>query len=384
MRFRTAFMILLVTVMALSACNLAKDETEEPINTTPTSAASGKPIVTIISPQAGDEFVVDDTVLVSVNAADTQGVTRVQLKANDQIVKTVSSESSNGDPNMNVVLDYRPRAEGTVRLSVTAYRIQTASDPVEIEIAVRSTQSQVTATPQSDSSIPDIDPNDPTCRALINAGLNFREGPSTNYKVISILSAGSVIPIMGRLGDNTWWQLRNGTTIGWVSAQYTTVYGNCTGIPVAAPPPSPTPTGGVPTSTPTTTPTPTNTPLPTATSTPGSPDLVVVNVTGPESLTIASGETSVSGKYSVLISNTGTGATGQFANVVRVMPGATVYDLGAVGNLDPGVSITLNLDLTFDAAGSYTIQVQADSDSNVSEVSEVNNSGSMTVTVTAA
>ena len=114
-------LIIMILAVLVSACNLAVDTTAEPI-VTPTDFVSGKPQVSIISPTNGDEFVVDDTVLVSVNASDSRGVTRVQLLANDQIVKTVSSESSNGDPNMNVLLDYKPRAAGTVNLSVVAYR----------------------------------------------------------------------------------------------------------------------------------------------------------------------------------------------------------------------------------------------------------------------
>ena len=231
-------LIIMILAVLVSACNLAVDTTAEPI-VTPTDFVSGKPQVSIISPTNGDEFVVDDTVLVSVNASDSRGVTRVQLLANDQIVKTVSSESSNGDPNMNVLLDYKPRAAGTVNLSVVAYRNTTSSDPAQVQIVVRTTESQITATPQSNPDVPVIDPNDPTCRALINAGLNFRTGPGTNYSIIRVLAAGEVIPITGRLGDNTWWQLNSGQ-LGWVSAQYTTIYGNCSGIPVAVPPPSPT------------------------------------------------------------------------------------------------------------------------------------------------
>jgi len=79
-----------------------------------------KPDVTIVSPTDGSEYVVNNQVLVSVTASDSIGVTRIQLFANDSIVKTVSSESLSGDRTLPAVLDYTPRAAGTVNLRVIA------------------------------------------------------------------------------------------------------------------------------------------------------------------------------------------------------------------------------------------------------------------------
>jgi hypothetical protein len=41
-------------------------------------------------------------------ATDAVGITRVQLLANNQLVKTVSSESVNGEREMAAVLDLHP------------------------------------------------------------------------------------------------------------------------------------------------------------------------------------------------------------------------------------------------------------------------------------
>ena len=54
------------------------------------------------------------------------------------------------------------------------------SQPDEVQVEVRRFQSQVTSTPNQISNVPDI-PNDGVCRALVNVGLNFREGPSTDF-----------------------------------------------------------------------------------------------------------------------------------------------------------------------------------------------------------
>lgn len=382
MRFRTG-LLLLAALAALTACNLGRDE-EEALTPNPglTPAPTGKPTVIITSPQSGAEFVVDDPVLVSANAADSVGVTRVQLFANGQIVKTVSSESPSGDRNMDTILDYTPRATGAVTLRVLAYRGSTASDPAEIQISVKSSQAQVTAPPAPVDNVPQIDPNDPTCRALMNTGLNFRTGPGTNYGVISVLSTGTIAPIVGRLGDNSWWQVRVGFTLGWISAGFTTVYGNCVLIPAVTPPPTATPPGGAATNTPPPTATRTNTPTPTITSTPGKADLVVVSILADSTtLTIPGGQTSVTQEFTITISNTGSGPSRQFSNAILVLPGGSEADLGVVGNLNPSETIALTVDLTFDAPGSYTVRVTADSELQVDEVSEVNNTGSIPVIV---
>ncbi len=166
MRYRIA-LLLCAAVWVLSACNLSSTGPQSA--PTPTGAASGKPVVTIQSPQDGAEVVVNEQILVSANASDAVGVTRVQLFADDQIVKTVSSETPGGDPNLNVLLDYTPNKTGTLTLQVIAYRGAVASDPAEITVTVRQNQAQVTATMGSQpNNIPVIDPYDPTCRVLVN------------------------------------------------------------------------------------------------------------------------------------------------------------------------------------------------------------------------
>lgn len=387
MRARLALLILFLLV-TISACNLGNNDTNDTTspNGNPTSGpiVAGKPVVTIISPQSGDEVVVGDTVLVSVNATDQAGVTRIQLLANNQIVKTISSDSITGDTNKNALLDYTPRAVGDVTLSVVAYRGTTASDPATVQVKVRSSVSQVTATVDTSlSNIPDIDPNDPTCRVLVNSGLNFRTGPGTNYDVITLLSYGTVVPVIGRLGDNSWWQLRTSDLkVGWVFSQYTTLYGsdaNCNAVPVVAPPASPTPKGFVPTATPTITPQPTNTSQPSVpTATPTKPDLVVTTINGPTTISLGSGATQ---KYAITIQNTGGSSTGQFTSTIVILPGGTPQDLGTTGGLDGGQSIVLTVDLTFTATGDFTIQVNADSSNQVSEISEANNLGQIAIKV---
>ncbi len=384
MRYRIALFVL-VALFGLSACNLSSSGVPASAPT-PTSGGSGTPVVTILSPQDGAEVLVNQQILVSANANDPVGITRVQLFANGQIAKTVSSETPGGDPNLNVLLDYTPTTTGTLTLQVIAYRGAIASDPAEITLSVRQNQAQVTATQQAPPIIvPPINPYDPTCRVLVNAPLNFRTGPGINYDRISVLASGTVAPITGRTGDNSWYQIRVGVSTGWVSGSYVTLYGNCQNV--AIPPIPPTPTlilsaTVVPTNTLTLT-----AQVPTNTPTPGLPDLVVTNLSlVGSSLQLGAGNTPVSGTFSVTITNTGASATGQFNNTITVTdPSSTSTEspLGVVSSLNPGESIVLNISLTFSLSGTHTIQVKADSDSQITETSEVNNTAITTVDVAA-
>ena len=390
MRYRIA-VCLLAVVFALSACNLSSTGGgAETVGTA--TAASSLPVVTILSPTDGTQVPNNQQILVSANANDPIGITRVQLFANGNIVKTVSSETPGGDTNLNVLLDYTPTADGTLNLQVIAYRGAVASDPAQITLTVVENTPQATITQSAPVIVvPPINPYDPTCRVLVNTPLNFRTGPGTVYDRISLLATGTVAPITGRTGDNSWYQVRVGYTTGWVSGSFVTLYGNCQNVGIPPIPPTPTPfftPTYLPTSTLTLTPQ-----LPTSTATPGLPDLVVTNLslvggscppTCPSTLSLG-GNPSVTGTFSVTVTNTGAGPSAQFNNTITVTlppnPGTTL-PLGVVASLNPGESIVLNTDLTFNATGTYTIQVVGDSDSQVTEVSEVNNTASMTLTVT--
>ncbi len=389
--WKVFFLVSILTL--LSACNLSRTPpTAEVTLTADPQDGDGRPTVAISSPQNGDEVVVGADVFVSATATDPVGVTRVQLIVNNQIVKTVSSESVAGDPNMNVLLDWRPTEAGTATVEVIAYRGSIASDTATIDLIVRGSQSQVTATIIPQTDVPIIDPNDPTCRALTNVALNVRTGPGTSYPRITTLSAGAQHPIVGRVGDNSWWLVRvSGTTTGWViqrnplnpGEEFISIFGNCSGIPIVGPPPPPvtpfTPPPPPPTHTPTRTPT--QPPPPTLTHTPA--DLVVVDIDGPTGLNLPDGGGSVSGTFSVTITNNGQASTGPFSNSIQVLPGGDIMELGVVSNLTGGQSISLSIELTFDTAGVYTISVAADNENAVAEVSEINNTGAVDVGVVA-
>jgi len=372
-------MILLIGFLCtVAGCNLGTPSQQEEPLLTDTPVPSGRPEVEIQSPETGDEFVVDEQLLVRAVATDPAGVTRIQLFANGQIVKTVSSESLEGEDVLEATLDYTPRSQGEVILRVLAFRGSTASEPDEITITVREDEDDIIVTARPDTSGPII-PNDGVCRALTNVGLNFRSAPTTTRdNVITVLQSGTLAPVVARLGDNSWWKINFNNTLGWVSADFTTLFGNCLNIPIENVVIN-TPTF-TPTFTPSHTPTVTLTPTASHTPVPGVPDLIVTSISGEEMVVIPADSASVMETYNVIITNLGAGPSGQFSAVLRF--DETEFDLGVVSNLNRNESIVLTQELTLDAAGEFDIRVDVDPEDEVDEISEINNRGDITIEVT--
>lgn len=232
---RLAFRTLpLVLALLLGACNL-QGRTTGSNQARATRTPTGPPSIQIASPSGGDEFVIGEEILVSVLAGDSIGVNRVQLFVDNQIVRTVSSESLQGDLALQAILNYTPQRRdlGTITLRAVAYRGEVVSEPDEIDVVVRESPAQIVATPVQQGNIPFI-PDDGVCRALVNVGLNFRRGPSTSYQIITVLATGTLAPITGRNSEHNWWRLTVAGQAGWVSGDYTTEYGDCAGIAVVA------------------------------------------------------------------------------------------------------------------------------------------------------
>jgi len=223
-----------IVCLCLAACNL-QDRAAVASLREPTDLPTGPPTIQIASPNKGAEYVIGEEILVSVLAGDSIGVNRVQLFVDNQIVRTVSSESLQGDLAMQAILNYVPqRADlGVVNLRAVAYRGSVVSEPDEITVVVRESRSQVVATPIQQSNVPFI-PNDGVCRALVNVGLNFRTGPSTGFEIITVLRSGTLAPITGRNSEHSWWRLNVDNRVGWVSGDFTTEYGDCSRVPVVA------------------------------------------------------------------------------------------------------------------------------------------------------
>ncbi len=385
---------LIYIVCAAAACNLgASPIPPTPIPPTPTTAvgSANLPQVTIISPQNGAQFPVNQPLFVEVRATSPEGVTRVQLFANGSPVKTVSSTSPTGDTVLTATLDYTPRAVGPVNLRVQAFRGVVASPPADLQIVVVNQATQPTLLPPPPASGGGgsaggggggvIIPPDGVCRIVTNSGVNLRSAPTTTQNnVLTVLPASTLAPVIARLPDNTWWKVNTGSRVGWVSNSVVTITGNCFNVPIELDA-TPTPNIPTPTTAPTLTPfVPTNTPaVPPSTPIPPLPDLVVTNIFARSNLTLSGG--SVTETFSVTVTNVGLGPASAFSATIRIDNG-TPLDLGAVSGLQPGQSVVLQRQLTFSGPGTYNIRVDVDPTNQVREISEFNNRGDFTVVVT--
>lgn len=102
------------------------------------------------------------------------------------------------------------------------------------------------------------------------SAVNVRSGPSTSTAIVTQLGANTIVPVTGRLADNTWYQVNVGGITAWVSATVARIGGTCGAVTVIVFPTA-TPTATYTsefTATTTFTPTTTYTPTTEATATP--------------------------------------------------------------------------------------------------------------------
>jgi hypothetical protein len=110
-------------------------------------------------------------------------------------------------------------------------------------------QVPASATPFQPVSIP------PTAACAVassqGATINVRSGPATTFPPVGQLPNSQTALVIGRLANNSWYQVNYNGILGWISASVVIIGGNCAGIPVVAPTPTATIPG--PTFTPTAT-----------------------------------------------------------------------------------------------------------------------------------
>ena len=360
--------LLALLVMLALACNLGVTPVTPTPRVSPTSSV--RPGVSIQSPQNNADAIVGQPITVQASGSHPDGVTRLELRANTLQVDSKVSQNPLGDQQFTAYLNYTPAASGVLILQVIAYRNNLASDSAAITLNVKNQAAQVTDAVVAPVGSTQVIPDDPTCRARVEVnGLNFRQGPAQSYPPLAVLGLGNVVYITGRIADNTWWQGRINNTVGWMSASFITLLGNCYTIQVAQPPASPVPSATI-----------TLTSAPTvaqASITPGKADLLVSDLLGPVSIVLDQNGTKTVG-YTILVQNVGTANAANF-NVGLVMPDGTQQDLGTVPLLVPGQKAQFQATLTFTAPGSARLNVVADTYNTIDETNETNNLRSLDV-----
>ncbi len=70
-------------------------------------------------------------------------------------------------------------------------------------------------------------------RLVVNSSfLNIRSGPGVQYTVLLTVVGGTELPVLGRFGDNIWFQVSTVVGIGWVNVEFTIPRGNFDNVPV--------------------------------------------------------------------------------------------------------------------------------------------------------
>ncbi len=114
--------------------------------------------------------------------------------------------------------------------------------PNEVRFAVATPTP--TPTPQPTMTpTPTPTPTPRVVLARISRTINVREGPSTNYRVLTQARAGDEFTVVGKNREGTWWQIRlSDGSLGWVLGRLVSVVGPVETIQVARNiPPEPTP-----------------------------------------------------------------------------------------------------------------------------------------------
>lgn len=121
----------------------------------------------------------------------------------------------------------------------TATRVTATATAVSSPTTAASTNTPVSEATPTTTPTPDI-----TAQAIISASrVNIRSGPGIAYPVLEIVEEGDGFEVIGRLNDESWWQICC-TTDGesaWVFGEAVLLEGNITSIPLAAdiaPPPT--------------------------------------------------------------------------------------------------------------------------------------------------
>ena len=211
------------------------------------------------------------------------------------------------------------------------------------------TLSQATPTITMTSTItPTLPPSVPMVSVSVNT--NCRTGPAIEYDYLTALLVGEKAEVVGKYTtvSPTYWIIKKGSVTCWLWGQYATVEGNTSNLPEMIPPPSPTPP---PTATSTATPTAT----PTTPSVTG--DLHIIEIIMKTNFEVA-----------VRVGTNPTGTlSGNFQYTVKsngsqvqqgVCPVPTGSNLCSTGHIVAGVE---------------TIQVEIDSNHNITESNEGNN-----------
>jgi hypothetical protein len=274
---------LLTLLLALGSCRATPVEpppsespasVPEPAATTePTSTPTPEPPQVVIeAPPSNSTVTAGDELLLQVRAADAVGITRVELYAGSELVRTDFTPEDIPLNEYSLLQLWVAGPEGQQTLRVIAYRGDgTASRPAAIAVTVE----EATGETAGDAAAPSASALPQPCTVTASTSLNVRRGPGAVYERAGVLNMGDQLTATGRYQDGSWWYVEYGGSNAWVAASHSYHRGDCATLPVVAAPSLPagaaSPTASITPGGPTLTPSATWTPTPSIT--PGGPTL---------------------------------------------------------------------------------------------------------------
>lgn len=189
-----------------------------------------RPTISILTPANDQKLVAGREVTVQAVSVSKEGVSRVELWVNGELVDT---QTSNNPQSFTTLQPWTPQIAGTYLLQIKAYDINgLQSEPAAISVAVEEGNQPLS----SPDTTPPTAAGGPTMTTKTD--LNVRAGPSTAYPIVTVLRSGQTAAIVGTNAAKTWWQIEHFDTpegTGWVSAhvQYSTA-SNTENVPVVA------------------------------------------------------------------------------------------------------------------------------------------------------
>ncbi len=211
---RISLIVLSFLLLGALACNLTRQDAQ-PLTATP----ENRPSIALMRPTDGATVESGQTVTIEAAASDTGGgVTRVEFRLD-------------GAPLVSLTPPDGPKIYWTARHTWTptqpgAYSLQA----VAYRGGLAGRADQITLTVQGEAA-----PGGCVTTIAADLGLYVRSGPATEYESLGALSKGTTAALIGRVGDNSWWQVRVGELTGWVAAEYTDPRGDCRNVPVTWP-----------------------------------------------------------------------------------------------------------------------------------------------------
>ena len=212
--------------------------------------STAKPTALIVSPPSGTAVQVGGTVVVEARGACPDGVSRIELWANNALAGRTDAPPGAAPKQFSAKFEWTPAAAGPHVLQARVYCAggQEAISPL-VSLNAVSQQAATTASPPTPTAIPQTPtlPPSPTAATPFLVALddvNVRTGPATAYPIIGVLHKDQQAIITGKTLDASWWQIvfpLNTAGRGWVSALYVAAQ-NTAGVPVAQAPPPPTTT----------------------------------------------------------------------------------------------------------------------------------------------